>query len=60
MLIYPSQARNDIDITLCQLPVDIVEAEWTPDYQFQAAMTKLGESYAPRNETDVTTLCHQL
>jgi hypothetical protein len=60
MLVYPSKARNDIDIALCQHPVCLDENEWTPDWQFQAAMTKLRDSYAPRNETDTTTLCHQL
>jgi hypothetical protein len=60
MLIYPSKARNDIDIAIRQRPVDINEAEWTPDKQFQAAMEKLQGSYAPRNETDTTTLRRQL
>ena len=60
MLVYPSKARNDIDIALRQCPADIIEAEWTPYRQFQAAMTKLCDSYAPRNETDTTTLRHQL
>ncbi len=55
-----SKARNDIDIALRQCPADIVEAEWTPDHQFQAAMTKLRDSYAPQNETDTTTLRRQL
>ena len=60
MLIYPSKARNDIDIAICQRPAEIPQAEWTPDKQFQAAMTKLRTSYAPRNETDTTTLRRQL
>jgi hypothetical protein len=60
MLIYPSKARNDIDIAICQRPAEIPQAEWTPDKQFQAAMTKLRASYAPRNETDTTTLRRQL
>ena len=60
MLIYPSKARNDIDIVICQQPAEIPQAEWTPDKQFQAAMTKLRTSYAPRNETDTTTLRRQL
>lgn len=60
MLTYPSKARNDIDIALRQPPVDIAQAEWTPDRQFRAAMTKLRASYAPRNETDTTTLRRQL
>jgi hypothetical protein len=57
MLIYPSKGRNDIDIALHQCPADITEAEFC---QFQAAMTKLCDSYAPRNETDMTTLHHPL
>jgi hypothetical protein len=60
MLIYPSKAHNDIDIAICQRPAEIPQAEWTPDKQFQAAMTKLRTSYAPRNETDTTTLRRQL
>jgi hypothetical protein len=60
MLVYPSKARNDIDIALRQRSADINEAEWTPDRQFQAAMTKLRDSYAPRNETDTTMLRRQL
>jgi hypothetical protein len=60
MLVYPSKARNDIDIALCQCLADIIEAEWSPGRQFQAAMTKLCDSYAPRNETDTTTLRRQL
>jgi hypothetical protein len=60
MLIYPSKARNDIDIAICQCPAEIPQAEWMPDKQFQAAMTKLRTSYAPRNETDTTTLRQQL
>jgi hypothetical protein len=60
MLIYPSKACNDIDIAICQCPAEIPQAEWTPDKQFQAAMTKLRASYAPRNETDTTTLRQQL
>ena len=60
MLIYPSKARNNIDIALRQRPVDLGENEWTPDRQFQAAMNKLRDSYAPRNETDTTTLRRQL
>jgi hypothetical protein len=60
MLVYPSKARNDIDIALRQRPADIIEVEWTPDRQFQAAMMKLHDSYAPRNETDTTTLRRQL
>jgi hypothetical protein len=60
MLIYPSKARNDIDIAICQRPAETPQAEWTPDKQFQAAMTKLRASYAPRNETDTTTLRRQL
>jgi hypothetical protein len=60
MLIYPSKARNDIDIAICQRPAEIPQAEWTPDKQFQAAMTKLRTSYAPRNETGTTTLRRQL
>ncbi len=59
MLVY-SKVRNDIDIDLWQRPADIIEAEWTPDRQFQAAMTKLHDSYAPRNKTDTTTLRRQL
>jgi hypothetical protein len=31
MLIYPSKARNDIDIAICQRPAEIPQAEWTPD-----------------------------
>jgi hypothetical protein len=38
MLIYPSKARNDIDIAICQCPAEIPQAEWTLDRQFQAAM----------------------
>jgi len=34
MLIYPSKARNDIDIAICQQPAKIPQAEWTPDKQF--------------------------
>jgi hypothetical protein len=60
MLIYPGKARNDIDIALCQHPADIPQVEWTPDQQLQAAMIKLRTSYAPRNETDTTTLRRQL
>jgi hypothetical protein len=60
MLIYPRKARNDIDIAICQRPAEIPQAEWTPDKQFHAAMTKLRTSYAPRNETDTTTLRRQL
>jgi hypothetical protein len=60
MLIYPSKARNDIVIAICQQPAEIPQAEWTPHKQFQAAMTKLRTSYAPRNETDTTTLRRQL
>jgi hypothetical protein len=48
MLIYPSKARNDIDIAICQQPADIPQEEWTPDKQFQAAMTKMRTSYAPK------------
>jgi hypothetical protein len=55
MLIYPSKARNDINIALPQCLVDLNENEWTPDQQFQAAMTKLHDLYAPRKETDTTT-----
>ena len=51
---------NDIDIAICQHPAEIPQAEWTPDKQFQAAMTKLRTSYASRNETDTTTLRRQL
>jgi len=60
MLIYPSKARNDIDIAICQHLAEIPQAEWTPNKQFQAAMSKLRTSYAPRNETDTTTLRWQL
>jgi hypothetical protein len=60
MLIYPSKARNDIDIAICQRPAEVPQAEWTPDKQFQAAMMKLRTSYAPRNETDTTTLRREL
>jgi len=60
MLIYPSKACNDIDIAICQRPAEIPQAEWTPDRQLQAAMTKVRTSYAPRNETDTTTLRRQL
>jgi hypothetical protein len=56
MLIYPSEARNDIDVAICQRSAEIPQAEWTPDKQFQAAMTKLRTSYAPRNESDTKTL----
>jgi hypothetical protein len=41
VLVYPSKARNDIDIAIRQRPVDINEAEWTPDKQFKAALEKL-------------------
>jgi hypothetical protein len=60
MLIYPSKARNDTDIAICQRPAEIPQAEWTPEKQFQGALTKLRTSYAPRNETDTTTLRRQL
>ena len=60
MLIYPSKARNDIDIAICQRPAEVPQAQWTPDKQFQAAMMKLRTSYAPRNETDTTTLRREL
>jgi len=60
MLVYPSKARNDIDIALCQRPADIPQEQWTPNQQFQAAMEKLRASYAPRNKTDTTTLRRQL
>jgi hypothetical protein len=59
MLIYPSKARNDIDIAMCQRPAEILQAEWTADRQFRAAITKLRTSYAPRNEMDTTTLRRQ-
>ena len=49
-------ACNDIDVAIHQCHKDIVVAAWTPDAQFRATMTKLRESYAPRNETDTTTL----
>jgi hypothetical protein len=60
MLIYPSKARNDIDIALCQHPTEVAQVEWTPNQQFQAPMTKLQTSYASRKETDTTTLRRQL
>ena len=60
MLIYPSKARNDTDIAICQHPAAIPQAEWTPDKQFQAAMMKFRTSYAQGNETDTTTLRWQL
>ena len=55
MLVYPSKARNDINIALCQRPVDIPQEQWTLNQQFQAAMEKLRASYAPQNKTDTTT-----
>jgi hypothetical protein len=59
-VVYPSKARNDIDIALCQRPDDIPQEQWTPNRQFQAAMEKLRASYVPRNKTDTTTLRRQL
>jgi hypothetical protein len=47
ILVYPSKARNDIDIALRQRPADIPQEQWTPNRQFQAAMEKLRASYAP-------------
>jgi hypothetical protein len=60
MLVYPSKVRNDIDIALCQRPADIPLEQWTPNRQFQAMMEKLRASYAPRKETNTTTLRCQL
>lgn len=60
MLVYPSKARNDIDVALRQRPADVEETDWTPDRQFLAAMNKLRNSYAPSNETDTTTLRRKL
>jgi len=31
MLVYPSKARNGIDIALCQRPADIPQEQWTPN-----------------------------
>jgi hypothetical protein len=35
IVVYPSKARNDIDIVLCQRPANIIEAEWNPDDNFK-------------------------
>jgi hypothetical protein len=34
MLVYPSKARNDINIALPQRPADIPQEQWTPNWQF--------------------------
>jgi hypothetical protein len=60
MLVYPSKARNDIDIALRQRPADVPQEQWTLNRQFQAVMEKLRASYTPRNETDTTTLRRKL
>jgi hypothetical protein len=56
MLVYPSKARNDIDIAIRQRSANVAQNEWTPSRQFQLAITNLRASYAPRNETDTVTL----
>jgi hypothetical protein len=60
MLIFPSKARNNVVIALHKWPTDFVQADWTPDWQFQTVTVKVHTLYVPRNETDTTNLRHQL
>lgn len=59
MLVYPIKARNDVGIELCHW-LDIAQAEWAPDQQFSAAMTKLQTSDVPQNEANDAILRCQL